>query len=206
MPNSTRQSIMAAILCAISVLIPVNAADSVHKQRNEDGTVTFSDAPLNKDGQRIAYAGNYGRPQATASCRGQTSLDAEFQRASVISGLDIELLTAVARIESCFDPKAQSTAGAQGVMQLMPATAAELGVFNSFDPAANIEGGARYLSKMLAIHKGDIKLALASYNAGPGAVAKHGGIPPYPETIAYVKKVTKQLAQNQANAERSSTL
>lgn len=185
------------------------SAERVIQQRAADGTVSFSDAPINKSGQRVAYASSYGRPTATASCQGQTSdtltkrqdsLKAEFEHASRITGLEIELLTAVARVESCFDPQAKSVAGALGVMQLMPGTAKELGVRNAFDAKSNIAGGATYLAKMLKIHNGNIKLALASYNAGPGAVAKHGGIPPYPETQRYVAKVTKQLAANQGNA------
>jgi len=152
---------------------------------------------MNKSGQRITYASSYGRPTATASCHGQTheslasrqkSLQAEFEHASRVSGLDIALLTAVARVESCFDTKAKSVAGALGVMQLMPGT------------------GATYLARMLKLHKGDLELALASYNAGPGAVAKHGGIPPYPETQNYVAKVTKQLAANQRNTVANSGL
>jgi len=201
-------STVIALLGAILAVTPVAAAERVIKQRAANGTVVFSDAPLNKNGQRVAYATHYGRAPATASCQGQTPeslahrLDAlmpDFKYAAYASGLDIELLTAVARVESCFDPRAQSVAGAQGVMQLMPPTAAELGVTNSFDPRSNISGGARYLAKMLKMHNGDTKLALAAYNAGPGAVAKHGGIPPYPETQGYVVKVTKQLAQNRAN-------
>jgi len=191
------------------------AAERVIKHRSADGTVVFSDAPMNKSGQRITYASSYGRPTATASCHGQTheslasrqkSLQAEFEHASRVSGLDIALLTAVARVESCFDTKAKSVAGALGVMQLMPGTAKELGVRDSFDAKANITGGATYLAKMLKLHKGDLELALASYNAGPGAVAKHGGIPPYPETQNYVAKVTKQLAANQRNTVANSGL
>ena len=202
-------------LGAGSLLQAPLAAERVIKQRGADGTVTFSDAPLNKNGQRIAYASSYGRPTATASCRGQSheslasrqkALATEFDHASRISGLDVALLTAVARVESCFDPKAVSVAGARGVMQLMPGTASELGVRNSFDARSNITGGATYLARMLKLHKGNLELALASYNAGPGAVAKHGGIPPYPETQSYVAKVTKQLAVNQRNTGSNSGL
>jgi len=201
-------SVLAYLSACFLVLSPL-AAEQLIKQRSADGTMTFSDAPINKNGQRVAYVSTYGRPTATASCRGQSheslasrqkALQAEFEHASRASGLDVTLLTAVARIESCFDPKAVSVAGAKGVMQLMPGTAKELGVRNIFDAKSNITGGATYLSKMLKLHKGNIKLALASYNAGPGAVAKHGGIPPYPETQSYVARVTKQLARNQGNA------
>ncbi len=202
-------------LSALGTASAVLAGERVIKQRGADGTVMFSDAPMNKSGQRVAYASSYGRPPATASCQGQTeaklqarrqALSDEFQVAAVLSGLSVELLTAVARVESCFDPKARSVAGALGVMQLMPGTAKELGVANAFDAQSNITGGATYLAKMLKRHNGDLPLALASYNAGPGAVAKHGGIPPYPETQRYVAKVTQQLAQNQDNPKLSSRL
>ncbi len=106
--------------------------------------------------------------------------------------LSTELLRGVIRAESNFEVRAVSRAGAQGLMQLMPETARELGVDNPFDINQNIDGGARYLRKMLDKFGGDIKLALAAYNAGPGAVEKYGGqIPPYRETEQYVDKVLR---------------
>jgi soluble lytic murein transglycosylase-like protein len=103
-----------------------------------------------------------------------------------------ELLMGVIRAESNFEVRAVSDAGAQGLMQLMPQTARELGVDNPFDISQNIDGGARYLRKMLDKFDGDIKLALAAYNAGPGAVEKYGGqIPPYPETEQYIDRVLR---------------
>jgi len=187
---------------------PSARAEAIIKKRAADGTMSFSDTQLNTKGQRIAYQGQYGRPTATASCKGQTEQSLTKRRDELLplfllaahsSGVKLSLLTAVARVESCFDPKARSSAGAMGVMQLMPATAAELGVWDAHDAASNIKGGAHYLQQMLALHNNDIELALAAYNAGPGAVAKYGGIPPYPETQRYVVLVKKQLARNQDN-------
>ncbi len=105
--------------------------------------------------------------------------------------LDPNLVAAVIWAESSGDPKAVSKKGAQGLMQLMPATARELGVGNVLDPGQNVEGGSHYLRKMLDAHDGDLSLALAAYNAGPDAVRKYGGVPPYRETQNYVGKIIR---------------
>ena len=97
-------------------------------------------------------------------------------------GVDANLVRSVIRAESNFNPKAVSSAGARGLMQLMPATAAGLGVGDSFNPQENINGGVKLLSRLLRKYDGDVRLALAAYNAGPGAVARYGGVPPYQET------------------------
>ncbi len=120
---------------------------------------------------------------------GTVDLDAVFQKASDTFHVPAALLKAVAKAESNFDPTAESHAGAQGIMQLMPGTAKALGVTNAFDPVQNIMGGAKYLSQQLERYGGDTVLALAAYNAGPGNVAKYNGVPPFEETRDYIAKV-----------------
>jgi soluble lytic murein transglycosylase-like protein len=104
-------------------------------------------------------------------------------------GLDPRLVAAVIMVESSGDARAVSRKGARGLMQLMPHTAKMLGVGDVFDPAQNVEAGVRYLKDLLDRHDHDLQLALAAYNAGPSAVARYGGIPPYPETQKYVNRV-----------------
>jgi len=115
--------------------------------------------------------------------------DAMIAQAAQHNGLDPAVLHGLIQQESGFDPNSHSGAGAAGLTQLMPGTASSLGVMNPLDPAESIEGGARYLSQMMRQFAGNTSDALAAYNAGPGAVQKYGGMPPYAETQSYVTKV-----------------
>lgn len=122
---------------------------------------------------------------------GSSSMDDIFERAAKKNNVPVNLLKAVAKVESGFDADAVSSCGAMGVMQLMPSTAKSLGITNPYDAEQNIMGGARYLGQLLARYDGNSSLALAAYNAGSGNVAKYGGIPPFKETQNYVARVLK---------------
>ena len=110
--------------------------------------------------------------------------------------VDARLIRSIMQTESSFNPAAVSSAGAVGLMQLMPDLIRELGVNDPFDPRENIMAGARHLRRLLDTHDGNVKLVIASYNAGEGAVARYGGVPPYPETRDYVRRVTRLLSRS----------
>jgi soluble lytic murein transglycosylase-like protein len=123
------------------------------------------------------------------------------QEAAQLYDMDPNLIRAVMQAESAFHPYAVSRAGAEGLMQLMPELSTEMGVSNAFDPRENIMGGVRYLKRLLDYHDGNLDLALASYNAGPGNVERYGGIPPFRETRNYVKTIKGILAARKRSAD-----
>jgi hypothetical protein len=129
------------------------------------------------------------RPRASAN----TAFDLHINAAAALHGVSRDLVRAVIQVESAFDSRAVSTAGARGLMQLMPATARRLGVTDSFDARQNIFAGTRYLRILLDAYREDVSLAAAAYNAGENAVARYGGIPPFRETQDYVRKVNALL-------------
>jgi len=210
LPKRSRYPQTGAPLLAVLVgmVICMQLKADSYRYVRPDGSVIFTDVRISSKAlrgngdpmleARTNYNGSYGRPQASASCNGVSeqildkryaSIATTIERAAKDTGVEAVLLKAIARVESCFDPKAVSHAGARGIMQLMPATAKSLSVGNSFDPVQNISGGARYFAFLLKRFDGNKELALAAYNAGPGAVDKYQGIPPYPETSRYVPKV-----------------
>lgn len=146
--------------------------------------------------EKTDFASMLEKTSKTSTSTQATSMDDIFNRASEKYQVPVNLLKAVAKTESNFDPNAVSHCGAVGVMQLMPSTAAGLGVTDPKDPEQNIMGGAKYLSQMLDRYDGDIKLCLAAYNAGAGNVAKYGGVPPFKETQAYVQRVMEYMGED----------
>jgi soluble lytic murein transglycosylase-like protein len=151
-------------------------------------TTATTAAPATSFASQLAAASAPATPPASVA-GDTTQYDALIQASAVRNGVDPALLKGLIRAESNFDPNAGSTAGAQGLTQLMPGTAAGLGVTDVHDPAQAIEGGAKYLRSQLDAFGGDETKALAAYNAGPGAVTRYGGVPPYAETQQYVQRV-----------------
>ena len=167
---------------------------NVYRFRNEYGVIAFSDeVPMNASYEVLRFD-CYACSLSSSVNWHTTPLNTnaykvEVSKTAIKYRVDESLVRAVIHAESAFNAKAVSRAGAQGLMQLMPATAKDLGVKDSLSATQNIEGGTKYLAALLENYKGDITLATAAYNAGPGAVSRYKGIPPYKETQAYVKRV-----------------
>ena len=180
----------------------ISEINNTGKGRPEGTTILSKNAKTFKnvlDGVKAA-----GTAEKTVSGTANT-LDSIFKKAASTYGIPEKILKAVAKTESDFQVTAVSKAGAMGIMQLMPATAKELGVSDPFNPEQNIMGGAKLLASNLKEFGGDLKLALAAYNAGSGAVRKYDGIPPYEETQNYVKKIMGDL-ENDAAIDINSVL
>lgn len=175
---------------ALTVMLVLGAGAAMAADRSA-GVMIFT-AP---DGTRrivnIPAASSLGSasPVPTGLVERRMALWPTVEQAARTHGLDPNLIDLVIRMESGYNPRALSSKGARGVMQLMPGTASMYGVQDCFDPFENIRGGVRYLRDLLVRFNSDIELALAAYNAGPEAVARHGGVPPYQETRNYVSSI-----------------
>jgi hypothetical protein len=156
-------------------------------------TVVRVDARTGKLVRTVVSNSMVSSIQPVAGKSAPRALDAAVRQIAAEQSLSPELLHSVIQVESNYNPGAVSPKGAQGLMQLIPETARRFGVENSFDPVQNIQGGAKYLKYLLDLYKNDYPRALAAYNAGEKAVAKYGGVPPYPETQNYVAQVKKRL-------------
>jgi soluble lytic murein transglycosylase-like protein len=162
-------------------------------------------APTDAASATLAPASTTGAAGVTSTLPAEVPYGAEITAAAQRNGLDPALLAGLIKQESGFNPNAGSSAGAQGLTQLMPGTARGLGVTDLHDPAQSIEGGARYLAQQMKTFNGDVARALAAYNAGPGAVQRYGGVPPYAETQNYVRAVQANAASYRSGATATAT-
>ena len=186
---------------------------TIRHQRHEvvgDTTRLFtSDSPdsfIELPTAEIASYAPDDAPPATPAIAEDKQLDvnAILKDAGAKHGLDPDFLSSVVHAESGYNVKAVSPKGARGLMQLMPKTAEELGVMDSFDPAANVDGGTRYLRALLDQYNGDVPKALAAYNAGEKRVAQYHGVPPYAETHAYVRRIILEYNRKKAAAKKTT--
>lgn len=169
------------------LLLPAAAFADVYVFSDKDGVLNFTNVPTHSGYRRVMRDGT--QPHASVSRSGD--YDEVIRSASDRHSIDADLVRAVIKAESDFNSNARSRKGAMGLMQLMPDTARLHNVLNAFDPVDNIEGGVRHLRMLLERYQGDLRLSLAAYNAGSGAVEKHGGIPPFAETREYVRRVMR---------------
>ncbi|MFN0074114.1 MAG: lytic transglycosylase domain-containing protein [Chloroflexota bacterium] len=182
-----------------SRFLPTNRRTSWRPLTQQVPTQSFAQVLAKQPGPRTApvKAASAGTitplPNPTGRLSGDPPYAELIASASRQYGVDPALIAGVIESESSFNPKAVSRAGAKGLMQLMDATAQGLGVTDSLDPKQNVMGGTRLLRQLLDRYSGDVKLALAAYNAGPGAVNQHGGVPTYAETQRYVPKVLSAM-------------
>jgi len=184
------------LVAALALLLAVTAHAQVYKFVDENGVVNFTNIapPTGQDFQVLRFPCYASDPKCRSVSWEKVALNtqsfqAEIQKAASINGVDTALIRAIIHAESAYQVDAVSPKGAQGLMQLMPQTAKMLQVNDAFNPASNIDGGARYLADLLDLFEGDVTLAAAAYNAGPGAVEKYGGVPPYEETREYVRRI-----------------
>ncbi len=199
MKKSSIVLFITALLCSATASVH----GEIYHYTNGRGDTIFTDRPMKGRGYRLVWRSGSGKINIHRGTLKRHSGKSKkhhwehkklfvpmIKRVAKKAKLSPELLHAVVQAESAYNPKAKSSAGAMGLMQLMPGTASRYGVANAWDPSQNLEGGARYLRDLLDMFKNNLRLALAAYNAGENAVIKYGNrIPPYPETQKYVRKV-----------------
>ncbi len=191
-----RTALRAAVCATVIALIsPVGAYAQIYAWRDGAGNIVLSDKK--KDSSAKTYSVTSGAVyRTTKPLSGRAAqYQSLIEEHSELNSVSADLVRAVIQAESAFNPRAISPKGAMGLMQLMPATAAEFRVRDPYNPAENVRAGVAYLKQLLDRYDGKVELALAAYNAGPGAVKKYGGkVPPYRETRAYVEKISNSTA------------
>lgn len=180
--------IMILLTGGLFLLAPTSGRADIYRYVDRNGVMHFTNTPT-----RPEY--RFFLKEARGLSGGRRSIEELIEHYAQAFRLEKALVKAVIKVESDYNPRAVSRKGALGIMQLIPSTAQEMKVNNPLDPAENIRGGTRYLRKMLDEFNGNLDLALAAYNAGPGAVRQYGGIPPYTETRRYVRRVKQYLNQ-----------
>jgi soluble lytic murein transglycosylase-like protein len=201
-PPSSRYShlVLASVGGLVAILSPGSSRADIYQSVGPDGVVSFtnSKSPGAKLYQKTPPKAQVFLPADTSPER-YTRYDAFIREAATLYQIPEALVRAVIRVESDFDPRAVSPANARGLMQMIPETAERMMVTDVFDPRQNIFGGVRYLRVLANTFNGDLALTVAAYNAGEGAVMRHGGIPPYPETQDYVVRVVGYYRQYRAS-------
>ena len=188
------RALLVAVLAAAVLAPAARAGAETYQLVAPDGTVHFTNAPSDPQYRRMpGFSGTAKGWLQVPKTVSPPSLTEMIRGAAERHGVPEQLISAVIRVESGFNARAVSRTGARGLMQLMPHTAAILGVRDSFDPVENIDGGVRHLRGLLERFGNDLPLVLAAYNAGEGAVNTYGGIPPYPETQSYVGRILSIL-------------
>ena len=184
-----RTALLAATLCALT---PSLAQAQLYSWQDASGRLIISDRPKDPEARTYLVFGSDGSTyRSTKPASGRASqYEALISEHAEANALSPDFVRAVIQAESAFNPRARSVKGAMGLMQLMPATAAEYRVVNAYDPSENIRAGVAYLKSLMTRYDNDVSLALAAYNAGPGAVDKYGrAVPPYKETRQYVARI-----------------
>jgi soluble lytic murein transglycosylase-like protein len=178
----------------IALVAPLDADAQIYAWRDVNGTLVLSDRKLDDGAMTylVPEAPGIRATTPTADAIVREQFEPLIREHAARHTLRVELVRAVIQVESGYNPRARSPKGAMGLMQLMPATARQLGVRNPYDPSENIGGGCAYLRQLLDRYSGNEELALAAYNAGSGAIERHGNaVPPYRETRDYVNKVSR---------------
>ncbi|HEY6881298.1 MAG TPA: lytic transglycosylase domain-containing protein [Polyangiales bacterium] len=188
-----------AVALALAMSVCSTASADIYEYVDADGVAHYTNVPqVGKSWRRVVFEGRRSRRLKTPVERRErsperyTRYDEHLIEAAQLYQLPVALLRAVTHIESDFDPNVVSVDGAMGLMQLMPSTAQRMGVIDPFDPRQNILGGARFLRILANQWKGDLVKTVASYNAGPGAVERYNGVPPFGETRRYVTRVLER--------------
>jgi soluble lytic murein transglycosylase-like protein len=185
LPRRMRRAMTALLVTLVCLGASAAAEAQIWVVTEPDGSERFTTEP--EPGARVFVRTRYTATRISAS---DVPYGINIANAAAETGVDAALVTAVIAAESNFDPRAMSSKGAQGLMQLMPATADDLGVRDVWDPEQNIRGGSAHLARLIGKYD-DVSLALAAYNAGEGTVDRHGGVPPFRETQQYVQKVLR---------------